>query len=103
MSSLTKPGPSMSWAFVDEHPDSINDGNLYVNPVWGAGTGQQQWTDMPASYHNGACGFSFADGHSEIKKWNDNRTINPVRYGYLNNIAVNGSVDYDWAAERTPR
>ena len=24
---------------------------------------------MPATYHNGACGFSFADGHSEIHKW----------------------------------
>jgi prepilin-type processing-associated H-X9-DG protein len=24
---------------------------------------------MPATYHNGACGFSFADGHAEIHKW----------------------------------
>ena len=27
------------------------------------------WADLPASYHNGAAGFSFADGHSEIHKW----------------------------------
>ncbi|HZQ47506.1 MAG TPA: H-X9-DG-CTERM domain-containing protein, partial [Verrucomicrobiae bacterium] len=25
--------------------------------------------DIPASYHNGACGFAFADGHAEIHKW----------------------------------
>ena len=25
--------------------------------------------DLPGIYHNRACGFSFADGHSEIKKW----------------------------------
>ena len=24
---------------------------------------------MPASYHNGAAGFSFADGHPEVKRW----------------------------------
>ena len=48
---------------IDEHPDSINDGYFINNP---SGTA---WQDIPASYHNGACGFSFADGHSEIKKW----------------------------------
>ena len=28
-------------------------------------------SDLAASYHNGAAGFSFADGHSEIHKWLD--------------------------------
>jgi len=32
---------------------------------------QHSWEHLPASYHNGACGFTFADGHSEIKKWLD--------------------------------
>ena len=33
----------------------------------------QAWkiVDYPASYHNGAGGLSFADGHSEIRKWVD--------------------------------
>jgi len=30
--------------------------------------------DYPASYHNFAGGFSFADGHAEIRKWLDPRT-----------------------------
>jgi prepilin-type N-terminal cleavage/methylation domain-containing protein/prepilin-type processing-associated H-X9-DG protein len=56
------PGPSDTWVFLDENPDSINDAGFF-NPRVG------QWVDFPATYHNGASGFSFADGHSEIHKW----------------------------------
>jgi len=28
-----------------------------------------QIIDFPASYHNGAAGLSFADGHSEVHRW----------------------------------
>jgi len=38
----------------------------------------EAWTDVPASYHNGTGGFSFADGHAEIKKWLDSQTVQPV-------------------------
>jgi prepilin-type processing-associated H-X9-DG protein len=64
--------------------------------------GQEKFFDVPASYHNGACGFSFADGHSEIKKWLDGRTTPGVKYSGLNKISVPGSVDVQWLAERTP-
>jgi prepilin-type N-terminal cleavage/methylation domain-containing protein/prepilin-type processing-associated H-X9-DG protein len=57
------PGPAETWVYVDENPDSINDAGCF-NPQTASA-----WTDQPAAYHNGACGFSFADGHSEIKKW----------------------------------
>ena len=55
----------MTWFTLDEHPDSINDA-FFIN---GESRNGDRWTDVPASYHNGACGFSFADGHAEIKKW----------------------------------
>lgn len=100
-SDLGKPGPSMTWVFVDEHPDSINDATFYVNPYWT--NALTEWTDVPASLHGGACGFSFADGHSEIKKWKDARTVQPVRYGTLNQFKVPNSADFAWAADRTPR
>jgi prepilin-type processing-associated H-X9-DG protein len=31
----------------------------------------QNWQlgDLPGFYHNRGCGFSFADGHSEMKRW----------------------------------
>ena len=57
------PRPAKTWLFIDEHPDSINDGYFDNNPD------SNHWQDIPACYHNGACGFSFADGHSEIRKW----------------------------------
>lgn len=66
--------PSNIWVLVDEHPDSINDGLLAI-PM---GNPNATWWDNPASYHNGAAGFSFQDGHAEIKKWQDGNTIQPV-------------------------
>jgi len=56
-------GPTETWVFVDEHPDSINDAGFF-NP-----TGPTTWADQPGTYHNGAAGFAFADGHSEVHKW----------------------------------
>jgi len=66
-SAMSNPGPTMLWLFVDEHPNSINDAGFAVEmDKVGANS---TIIDFPASYHNGACGFSFADGHAEIHKW----------------------------------
>ena len=75
MSDLSDPGPSMTWVFLDEREDSINDGEFVVG-MTGYPDQPTQWkiVDFPASYHNRACGFAFADGHSEIHKWVDPRT-----------------------------
>jgi len=62
MGDMSTPGPGETWVHLDEHPGSINDAgffNPHVNSI----------IDMPANYHNGAGGFSFADGHSEVHKW----------------------------------
>ena len=56
MTDIKDPPLSKLWVFVDEHPDSINDGWTIMNP-----TDLNNWTDLPASYHNGACGFGFAE------------------------------------------
>lgn len=63
---------AMQFVFLDEHPDSINDG------IFSTLAPPDYWNDLPASYHNGACGFSFADGHCEIKKWQNTDTKRPV-------------------------
>ncbi len=75
------PGPSTTWVFVDEHPDSINDCifGMYMPPATLYLTTSVVWDDVPASYHNGACGFSFADGHAEIHKWLDANTKPIIR------------------------
>jgi prepilin-type N-terminal cleavage/methylation domain-containing protein/prepilin-type processing-associated H-X9-DG protein len=97
---LARPGPARIFAFVDEHPDSINDAEFHTIAAYTPDSAE--WRDLPASYHNRACGFSFADGHSEIKKWRDARTIRNVTYQDLPNISVRGSVDYAWMIERLP-
>ncbi len=57
--------PTDRWVFIDENPFSINDGFFVCDP------NLQVWVDIPATYHNGACGISMADGHAETKKWRD--------------------------------
>jgi prepilin-type N-terminal cleavage/methylation domain-containing protein/prepilin-type processing-associated H-X9-DG protein len=92
MSDLRK--PSMIWVFVDEHPDSINDG--LFSTLSGSATA---FNDLPASYHNGAGGFAFADGHAEIKKWLDSATKRPI----LKQPVSSGTVaprDFPWVNER---
>jgi prepilin-type N-terminal cleavage/methylation domain-containing protein/prepilin-type processing-associated H-X9-DG protein len=97
---LTDPPPSHLWVFVDEHPDSINNGDMAVkcDTVGPAA----QFVDYPASYHNGACGFSFADSHAEIKKWVDARTKPPAKYtGTINGRSSPNNPDIAWMQERT--
>ena len=76
LEDIKNPGPTQTWVFLDERSDSINDGYFAVD-MKGYPNTPLQWkiVDYPASYHNRAGGFSFADGHSEIKKWTDPRTM----------------------------
>ena len=104
MSDLVDPGPAMTWVLIDEHPDSINDGFFvidmrpYPNPAAAA------LPDFPASYHNGAGGLSFADGHAEIKKWLDPRTKPKVLKRAMTGAPPQGNnPDVVWLWERTTR
>ena len=89
--------PAKTFVTLDEHPDSINDG-YFLLTVPSTGT----WGDLPASYHNGACGFSFADGHSEVHKWIFPSTKVAVKVSTLAAIPYSNTqrADFDWAAER---
>jgi prepilin-type N-terminal cleavage/methylation domain-containing protein/prepilin-type processing-associated H-X9-DG protein len=69
-SDFTCPGPAMTWVLIDENPYSINDGWFVCDP-----NTPDTWWDVPASYHNGAGGLSYADGHAEIKKWKDQKVL----------------------------
>jgi prepilin-type N-terminal cleavage/methylation domain-containing protein/prepilin-type processing-associated H-X9-DG protein len=95
--------PSSTWVFVDEHPDSILAGLfvVYLN--------KHSWEHLPGSYHNSACGFAFADGHSEIKKWLDPFTTQPLRfidfsasgYPWRADLPLTGRGDLQWVQDRT--
>ena len=93
---VTSPAPSQLWLMNDEHPDSINDGWEITNVE-----DRNAWTDLPASYHNRAAGFNFADGHSEIKRWVENSTAVPVQHKQYNGFSAKGSRDIQWMAERS--
>ena len=95
-SDFTLPGPSMTWVLMDQHPDSIND------PFISMPMNKTTWDDLPASYHNGACGISFADGHAEIKKWLDGATIQPItKIAWNGNIHPASPNDNPWIKARS--
>jgi prepilin-type N-terminal cleavage/methylation domain-containing protein/prepilin-type processing-associated H-X9-DG protein len=97
LEDMANPAPAKTWVLMDEREDSINDS-------WNAVRMHQEYlVDFPASYHNGAAGLNFADGHSEIKKWLDPRTTPILKKGELLplNVPHPGSVDMAWLRERT--
>jgi prepilin-type N-terminal cleavage/methylation domain-containing protein/prepilin-type processing-associated H-X9-DG protein len=96
------PGAANLWVMIDEHPDSINDGSFAVGmPKSAAAT---QWIDLPTKYHGNACGFSFADGHSEIHKWR-NPDVIPAVNGVTKKAGLQPvflhNVDVQWVASHT--
>ncbi len=104
LASITQ--PAMIYIFLDEHPDSINDG-YFDDGTQGTPSAPTTWaeSDTPASYHNGACGFSFSDAHSEIHKWLNKGTDVPVVPGGPTPTASVGNppnyVDRIWLCSHT--
>jgi len=98
------PNPSGLFVILDEHPDSINDGFLQTDPH----PTSPVWNDLPGSFHDGAAGFSFADGHSEVHKFKSNVcTILPVTYAthpswpaFSTDTSGAGAADGAWVETR---
>jgi prepilin-type N-terminal cleavage/methylation domain-containing protein/prepilin-type processing-associated H-X9-DG protein len=90
------PNPTDTYVFLDEHPDTINDG-FFMNR-WD----EFRWGNLPASYHNGAANLSFADGHIETHRWILADTRRPAEKGGAGGtFEPSGHADYDWLKERT--
>lgn len=92
------PRPSEIFAFVEEHPDSINDG-YFINRYY-----SYEWTDLPASYHNGGANFCFADGHSEFRAWRNASTMPAARPDAAQlprGVAAGDRGDLYWVLSRT--
>ncbi|HOC58144.1 MAG TPA: prepilin-type N-terminal cleavage/methylation domain-containing protein [Verrucomicrobiota bacterium] len=101
MTDIIRPSPDMLWVITDEHPDSINDAGLAVECAWT--NANARIIDYPASFHANACGIAFADGHSEIHKWKDPRTMPPVKYDNTLplNVSSPNNPDVAWMQMRT--
>jgi prepilin-type N-terminal cleavage/methylation domain-containing protein/prepilin-type processing-associated H-X9-DG protein len=88
---FNKASPSDIFLMVDENPYSINDAALAVD------AGSPEWIDVPASYHNNACGFSFCDGHAEIHKWVSTQLqLTAHKPSNTKKAAAGGLSDPDW-------
>jgi type II secretory pathway pseudopilin PulG len=102
--------PSMIFVFLDMREDSVNWGNFMTYMAGYSPTDPTQYGfdgDYPGMYHHRACGFSFADGHSEIKRWRDQRTMPPLTVG-ANPLFSQFSqspynVDVGWLQDHTTR
>jgi prepilin-type N-terminal cleavage/methylation domain-containing protein/prepilin-type processing-associated H-X9-DG protein len=105
LSSMINPGTANTWVIMDENPNTINDGLMAVCMPAGGDAANAKLVDWPSSTHNRACGISFADGHSEIHKWQDSRTYTPpdtVSPGRaLSSTLCPGNPDVVWLAQRT--
>jgi prepilin-type processing-associated H-X9-DG protein len=92
------PQPARIFVFIEEHPDSVDDGYFLNNPY------KPEWHDLPASYHNGAANLAFADGHLENHRWAHPTTKPPARpdvAGLPFGIPANERGDFNWLMERT--
>jgi prepilin-type N-terminal cleavage/methylation domain-containing protein/prepilin-type processing-associated H-X9-DG protein len=98
--------PAMCWVTMDESDNTINDGWMVVDARVNAATAPvngpyvNTWIDVPASYHNGAGGLSFADGHAEIKKWRDPTVLkrSPL---FTGSQQAPGYADLRWLQQRS--
>jgi prepilin-type N-terminal cleavage/methylation domain-containing protein len=105
---LTDPGPTQTWVFMDAREDGITSGGFLVDM-----TGYPDHServrfnqDWPGGYHNRAGGLSFADGHSEIRKWVDSRTTPPIKKGAfisLQPVPSPNNRDIIWLQDRSTR
>jgi hypothetical protein len=103
-SELLNPGPEKIFVFLDMREDSIDMGNFATRMAgWPDQPGQYGFDDLPGSYHHLACGFSFADGHSEIHRWRDSRTMPKlVTDGFVTDFySSSNNPDVAWLQDRT--
>jgi prepilin-type N-terminal cleavage/methylation domain-containing protein/prepilin-type processing-associated H-X9-DG protein len=88
--------PSRIFVFLDEHPDTINDG-FFMNRLH-----EEKWGNLPASYHNGAANLSFADGHAESHHWQVPDTRRPAKQGGVGGvIPAVPPTDFNWLKDHT--
>ena len=95
-SDITAPSPSQLWIFLDENGGTIDDGWMATKM-----NDLDQWDNLPGGYHNGACNLSFADGHSELHKWQSAKTCPAIDYVQHYGVFDPNSPDIQWMRHHT--
>jgi prepilin-type processing-associated H-X9-DG protein len=104
LTDMRVPGPTKTFVFLDEREDSINDG-MFVTDMKLYPTTTETIVDFPGSYHGGGGGFSFADGHSELKRWKNQKILvapKGTQQPYPTNLGGNDP-DISWMQDRCTR
>jgi hypothetical protein len=99
VSEFIHPGPSETWVYLEEHPDSIND-TAFFNPY------SSTWIDIPAVHHHGATALGFADGHAELHRWTDSLSspsVQRVGFQFISPPVRTGDADVHWLSYRAGR
>ena len=95
LTSTQIPRPSNFYVFIEEHPDTINDG--YFMNRWD----EIKWGNLPASYHNNGANMSWADGHVERHRWIADTVRPPIKGAVNGGYVPSPTSDYLWLRERT--
>ena len=106
LGDFVDPGPAGTFLLLDMREDSIDWGNFATDMTgWPDHPEQIGFYDLPGSYHHRAGGFSFVDGHAEIKRWKDDRTMPHLVLGgdVPDQLRSPGNQDVIWLQERTTR
>jgi prepilin-type processing-associated H-X9-DG protein len=74
---------------------------FYLNHGFPTGSvGWESWEKIPASRHAGSGVISYTDGHTEIRKWRDARTLVPVKGVFQAGVRADGNQDWRYVWER---
>ena len=96
-STLNADGPANRFVFTDVNPANI------CTPAFGVDMSLTSWIHFPSGLHRKRGVLVFADGHTEVHRWLDSRTLPQLTSGYYigHGAAAFGSPDLAWLAERT--
>jgi prepilin-type N-terminal cleavage/methylation domain-containing protein/prepilin-type processing-associated H-X9-DG protein len=74
-SQIRDPAPANASVFIDEHQGSIENARFVITQP-----GTWTWTDFPATRHRNGGVLTFADGHAELWRWREPRTLEISKY-----------------------
>jgi prepilin-type N-terminal cleavage/methylation domain-containing protein/prepilin-type processing-associated H-X9-DG protein len=92
---IIQPGPALTFVLIDENEKSIDDAYFAGSPG-----DPNHWVNVSATRHGNAGGLSFADGHSEIRRWTDKNVLNPPTAGGSSFPSDPNSGDNGWLEQR---
>jgi prepilin-type processing-associated H-X9-DG protein/prepilin-type N-terminal cleavage/methylation domain-containing protein len=91
--------PADVFSFLEEHPDSIDDGIYVSQSMRGPSLNPNPptWFELPADRHNRGANLSFLDGHVEHHPW-----LAPKRFLHYAQAPLNSADERDlaWQAQR---